>query len=501
MSESGESGIISFWKRPLWIVVALTILGGVLRWSGLFTELWLDEIWSVQLAAAADSWVEVLTGIRISNNHPLNTWWLMMWGERGGEMWWRLHSWLAGVAMIPVCYWVVRRGGGPTGAGIGAAVLVTVSFFNIVYASEARGYVMAMLCVVVGLGAIWGRPQSPGWRMVLLYQVSAVTGVLANAGYLVFWVALVLWHVGVVMWERRSWIEWLRGGRLLGLMHGPVGVLMVGYWWYVVRKFEWVGGGHLQYRGVLDQAAGWMFNCGWISWPSLFVIVIVILSLIWLWYRGWREASVFFLLAIFLMPWLVFRIAPPKATGYAHLVILLPQYFFIPGTLGLLATGWALADFLCVARPRGVRAIAVVLFTLSLLGAIPMLSTFYRYGRGGIGDAVREIANSSTPGEEILVGFNTPGRMPKEVLFHAERLPGDLGKRLRHIDQPEWKEAPPEWVVGLVTGPYPEKVRQFEARDSSNGDEILRYKLFEAYRYGEATGYHCLLFRRESSED
>ncbi|MEM7147051.1 MAG: hypothetical protein AAF591_18165 [Verrucomicrobiota bacterium] len=493
MSESGD---VSFLKRPWWVVGVLAVIGGVLRWPGLFTELWLDEIWSVDLAAEAGSWVEVLTEIRISNNHPLNTWWLMLWDGRGSEMWWRLPSWVAGVATIPAVYWVVRRGGGGVWAGVTGALLVTVSFFQVVYGSEARGYAVCLLCVVICLGALWGRPEAPGWGMVVLYWVAAVVGALANAGFLVFWGALVVWHSGVVIWGARTWDVVVRRAGVLGVMHGSVGVLFVLYWWFVVRNLEWQGAGHVRYEGALERAAEWMFNLGWMPWGLGVAVGMVLVSMWWFWWRGRGEVTLFLILSIFVMPWLAFQISPPKTTGFAHLVILLPQYFFIPGSLALLATGWVMGDVVCFARRGGVRAIGAIVVVVIVVGVIPLLSTFYRFGRGGIGEAVRAMAEQSSSEGEVLVGFNTPGRMPKEFLFHVRRLLGDDGERFRHTDQADWDEAPPEWVLGLVTGDYPDKLRRFEARNGPEGDVVLRYELVEGYPYGEATGYHCMLFRR-----
>jgi hypothetical protein len=500
--ERGRLGLPPGWVVSM--VVGLTVVGAVLRFPGLFTELWLDEIWSIELARSVEWWPEVLTKIRISNNHPLNTWVLMGWGEGRSEAWLRLHSWVAGVATIPLVYWVVRRGGGGGKAALAATFLVTVSFFHVVYASEARGYAVSFACVLISLGAMWRRPEGPGLGLVILFQVCAVMGALANAGFLVFWGALAVWHAGVVLGglfpiRKGGRRKALRSVGLLGVIHGPVGVLFVGYWWFYVRNLEWVGAGHMHFRGVLERVAEWMFNLGSLPLSLGAAMVFVLASLGWLWLRGFRMQAGLFALAVLVMPFLAFYFNTPKATGYAHLVVLMPQYFFVPASLGLIASGWALGDAMgWVGKRAWLGAVMLAVFAA---GAAPMLTSFYRDGRGGFGEAVEHMVATSPGGGEISVGLSQVARDPKELKYYIGRLPEAEAKRFVFPDRAHWAEDPPRWMVGLVTNTFPKKVDSFVARDVSDPDLELRFELERAYRYGEATGYHCLLFQREEERE
>ncbi|MEE8170830.1 MAG: glycosyltransferase family 39 protein [Phycisphaerae bacterium] len=71
-----------------------------------------------------------------------------------GFPWLRLPALLAGVACVPLSYVVLRRIIGHSGAII-AAVLVAFSGWAVRYATDARGYSLAMMLGLIAVGLIW----------------------------------------------------------------------------------------------------------------------------------------------------------------------------------------------------------------------------------------------------------------------------------------------------------------------------------------------------------
>src|SRR5512135_3181929 len=59
----------------LWLGAAgaMVLVGAVLRALAARGDLWLDEIWSIEWARKAGSFLGVFTNVHVDNNHYLNT--------------------------------------------------------------------------------------------------------------------------------------------------------------------------------------------------------------------------------------------------------------------------------------------------------------------------------------------------------------------------------------------------------------------------------------------
>lgn len=139
---------------PRHIVLAgcIVVLGAWLRFRGAQGDLWLDEIWSLNLTATLNAWHEVFWKLIHDNNHHLNTLWLYIVGE-GREAWiYRLASIVAGTLSILVVGWAVARDGA---AKMLIAMLLCAILYPLVhFGSEARGYGLMMLFTYVAFIAV-----------------------------------------------------------------------------------------------------------------------------------------------------------------------------------------------------------------------------------------------------------------------------------------------------------------------------------------------------------
>ena len=76
---------------------AAVALSAAIRLACSTGDLWLDEIWTLDLIGKGGPPSQVLS-VHHNNNHPLNTWFLYAIGDQGDSFWrYRVHSLVAGV--------------------------------------------------------------------------------------------------------------------------------------------------------------------------------------------------------------------------------------------------------------------------------------------------------------------------------------------------------------------------------------------------------------------
>jgi len=122
-------------------VGAVLIVGALLRIAAACGDLWLDEIWSIDIARRAGSWAAVFA-VHHDNNHLLNTIWLLFAGGSSHALWLRLPSLIAGTASIALAgIFVGRRS---RAGGLAAMILTAASYLLVLFGSEARGYGLAV---------------------------------------------------------------------------------------------------------------------------------------------------------------------------------------------------------------------------------------------------------------------------------------------------------------------------------------------------------------------
>jgi mannosyltransferase len=178
-------------------LAAITLAGLALRLLNLHESLWLDELhtgWVIR-----DDWSDVAWRANIGNQSPL--WFFGVKGivsVLGASEWTlRLASLLAGTALMPSAYVVVKRLVGEKShsveiAALLAAGLIAVDRTFIFYATEARPYATLQLVALWQLYLFWRNLQQPttatrlGWigLTALLFHLH-YTGLLVLLGEIV----------------------------------------------------------------------------------------------------------------------------------------------------------------------------------------------------------------------------------------------------------------------------------------------------------------------------
>jgi mannosyltransferase len=251
VSHSGlDSGRVSGSYRTLSLLIAITLIGGLLRVYRIGDKgLWLDEAFSVWLGwhSLVDlyGWI-----VRIDQHPPLYYTLLHLWMWLGdSEATVRSLSALFGTVTIPVIFLIGRRISG-SGVGLIAALILAVSPFHVRFAQETRMYTLltfnasvAILALVyllsdrrsatmmIGAQFLATLRSWPGARSSPAGATSRLGGLstdVAWLGYVVFTVAAMLSHNTAILFAvavnlfvagllvvRRRWPQHFAGESIL----------------------------------------------------------------------------------------------------------------------------------------------------------------------------------------------------------------------------------------------------------------------------------------------
>src|SRR5213593_3818870 len=163
-------------------------LAGAIRSAGLWKDLWLDEVWSLQVASGMRSALDVFT-LHHEINHYLNTLWLYWIGANAGNVQYHLLSFVCGVTAVAVAVVICRRRS--VAAAWIAFVLFSFSYELVAYSTEARGYAAAVLCALVAFDA-WERyTAKPRLLWASVYVVACMLGILSQPIFVAFLAAAI----------------------------------------------------------------------------------------------------------------------------------------------------------------------------------------------------------------------------------------------------------------------------------------------------------------------
>jgi hypothetical protein len=426
-----------------WIAAwsSLLLLGALVRWPGLFAQLWLDELWSLMLVSELDSPLGVFTAVHHDNNHWLNSLWLFALGDEQPAWAYHAPAWLAGVGTCALFGalggWLGRRGEGDPRLEVAlASLLGGVCYPLVVLGSEARGY-SSMLCF--GLLSVWSLVRYAETGRVgfaIGYALAGAFAFLSHLTYLHLFAGTALWAIHVVRREPGA------PRRLVDLHLIPLAAL--GLLWLIDLRHLEFGGGP---RSSIPQVIVWTASVAaggpearWlVGLVAGCVAVVVALELRAL--RADRRGEWVLMSAAIAYPMLVTAISRPP---FVH-----PRYFLIPlAVLQLIlvsAAGRAL-------RAGGWRRVAAgVLLGLIVVGHARRVAAFFEVGRGQYVEALTLIAERSR-GPATVSSDDVMTRMLVE--HHARGLTPPISFVMEE-DVLARGEGTDWWITGWVQGDGP----------------------------------------------
>ncbi|MCY2959464.1 MAG: hypothetical protein NTY35_04800 [Planctomycetota bacterium] len=428
-ATAASDGVGSTATFPWLAVLAATALAFALRVPALFQDPWIDEVWSWGLARSRSSILDVLT-IESSNSHALNTLWIWLLGDQPTFLLYRLPSLLFGLASVPLAARIALRHGRP--AAICAAWIVAVSYLSVVYATEARGYALLVLCSLLAFETAWTWLDTGDRRWLAASWACAAVGILAQTLFVVGWAAIALAVVLRIVREGRA----SRWGRIAAYLGVPVGLFVV--WWFVnVRHVFNAGAPPWDLAAVLTETLAWSLGLPVANWSLVLGAVlaagILVLDARLLASRGDRTWVAQVGVA------LVGSVATAILLRHEYLA---PRYFLVPLAFWSLSLARVLGHFAEVGRAGRVQAASIlVLFAAgNLAHAVP----FLRVGRGAIGDLVRAMATRSDA-RPIVVTGNYDFNVGALLEWHRRSLPA--GRELVYVPQKQLPPGGPDFAV------------------------------------------------------
>lgn len=460
-------------SRGIPVAVLLSALvGAALRLPGLLSEVWLDEIWSVQVAREATSAADFLLKVRTDNNHVLNSLWLyVVSGTSDGRLL-RLLSFAASVAAVALAAVAGARFG--RRAGVLAGALVALSFPLAALTTEARGYGLEHAFALGAFLALARHLDAPTPWSAAAFGVSAALGLLAHLSFVHVLAAAFAWSAWRIIRAPRP-----RGERLAafaGLWAFPA-AFAAGLWWVFARHL--VEGGGPLFTPLATAAETAALTLGlpdaWTSLALLSAAAVLAAGCLRL-RRDGDDAWIFFLVVVLVSPAIV--------VGAMRYTILRPRHISL-SILFLLVLLARVAAAL-VERGGAARAAAAAGLLVFAGGNLWRTGAFAREGRGHYREALREMTRKS-PGPLVTVGGDNDFRTGLTVAFHAATLPP--GVRIAYVTRESWPPAGPDWVIVHDTAP------DARAEDSIEPAGI-RYVLDREWRFYGPSGLCWFVYRK-----
>jgi hypothetical protein len=453
------------------IILAVAVL---FRCVGALNGLWLDEIWSLDLAATLASPGEVFTRLHHENNHYLNTLYIYLVGNRGDWPGYRIPSLLAGSGTLLMAWLIgLRRS---RADALCALVTVSFSYVLILYSSEARGYAAAVFCAFLAHYLLEEYLEHRRGATALGFALVTILGLLSHLMFVTVLCAAFLQSC------RRFQIERLPTGRtvssLAALFAGPLAFSLLLYW-VDIRKITEGGGDEVPLLAAFRNSLAWVLGTTpspLVSLASCLAAVAILAAGVLLLRRERRDLPLFYL-AIVLCPLLLALLR-----GSSSLYV---RHFLLAIAFLQLLFAFVLAD-LYRRIPRG-RVVSLLLLAAYLLPNLWNTSSLIRNGRGDFAEVVAYLA-TVTRGNEIRVGSDHDFRVGTLLRFQDKALL--RGKTLRDLGEKDWPPGGPEWLIYHKES-YEDPAPTYGELTDREGNH---YGLIRTFHTAPLTGFHWYIF-------
>jgi hypothetical protein len=450
------------------------VVGLVLRIAGARGDLWLDEIWSLDLARLAHSAMGVFTELHHDNNHHLNTLYLYLLGDGASPLCYRLAAVAAGSAAVAIV--ALRPLGGGRIEALASVVLVSLSYVLVHYSSEARGYALAAFFALAALHAMARYLETRRWAWAMLFAATAVLGILSHLTFLYVLLGLISWSSVEVFRTRPS-----RGPDATFLAcHGPP-LLAFALLWLVDLRYLVVGGtAPYEIANVLRELL--RSTLGLPRGPLELLGAVALLAAgyeVWRMARGERTEWIFFATALLGAPALVLLARP----GF-----LAPRYFLVSVPFFLLLVGSSLARLF--RRGGWWRTVAVLGLVVFVAGNGARIGRLLRDGRGHYREAFACMVEN-TRGGVVTVGGDHDWRTLMVLSHLAKEVPG--AEPIEYLGSGQWSPAAPLWVLRHDFSEEPRAEPGFLAPTGR------WYVLVRQFPYAGLSGWNWYLYRMASA--
>lgn len=483
-SETNLTRELSTLRRLSTITIFIFLVVGIgLRVHGAATELWLDEIWSINNVKDLSSPLEILGSLTSDNNHLINSLWLYFLSTHSHPLLLRAISVFFALGSLYLTYAI-----GNLRSPLHSAVfmtLIAVSYPVVIYSTEARGYAGLIFFLLLSFYHAVHWIKAAKISNALWLNCACALGVMAHFSFLQFLPALAIWCL-------LSRLKSGSGKKAVSetiFLFSPV-LAVVGWLYLTHIRFISEGSGPL--KGYLEVTINALsvsvggFEMSPISPWRLFVplglaVLVCITALIEIMKLRKEDDNLWmlYLTGIFVVPALTLFVMQPRVIFIRYF---LPAIMLLYLLLAGLFTRWLKDN-----SPKR-RYIGLIL----LLGYIALHGVtdtrFIYNGRGNYTGLTSEMLTAS-PNTTVSYSSDHDYRNPVLIEYLSERL-GEKN-RFRYIDHEAMKTVAhkPDWYITHSLDSTVEPQPDLMVAETA-------YSLHSSYYHTALSGFSGHLYRR-----
>ena len=468
--------------RPWRIVlVALVVLGAVLRIIGARGELCLDEVWTLGQLSLVTAPLQILVDLANDNNHILTSLWLYAaGGAQASPLWLRTLAIAFGAASV------VAAGAAMHGRGrasvIVAMALAAVAYPLVHYGSEARGYAGFVLFVLVSIACLARELETPDGRSRAILGAAIGLGLLSHLAMAPAATVLALWT---------AWVIFRRTGRLVATLVRTLAIFAPALMWtlavatfyaiaWLRHGFEY---GNFPFGAIKFIDAYGTLLALMIGIPPQVppaIVCAAALALVaaaaWRWRGDGDIMNGLYVGAIIVLPAAMLVARLPNTEFARH--FLFSAIVFLLFIAELFGRLW---------EQKGLRrAVALALLIACLAGNAASLARFYASGRGHYVDAISAMAAEGT----FTFASNHDFRNRMMTEFYGKKL----GVAATLIRAGHECDQPPAWWLSDSSQELPDRMVLGGARCT------LTFERRRVYPLWGLSGVRLTLYRRADGE-
>jgi len=411
------------------IVSAATLI----RFRSAFNDLWMDEIWSIELVRELHSALGVFTQTHHDNNHYLNSLFIYFLGQHGNWPGYRIPAEVAGIGTIVLAWFIGARQDRWT--AFFSILLVSFSYVLILYSSEARGYAPLIFFCFLCFLILHSFFENPRWQLAVMFSLGAILGFTSHLTFFIFLSASLVWF----------WVRLLRLRYSVPKIIGWTAACYAAPFIYLltlylvdVRYLQIGGGTPISVPEGYGATLAWALGGPNVPWLQSFTIAISVAGLLAglaILVRQRSEEWVFFLGAIVMFPLTM----PLFEHGTLHYV----RYFVVALGFLLLLFGRVLGWLFNFGRSgKIVTGLVCSLFVVLNGSAVVSL---LKFGRSHIAEAVNFMAQNTNEQSVASFGGEQDFRIQFVLAIYWREMMDD--KPAAYYDHDHWPAEGPEWVI------------------------------------------------------
>lgn len=198
-------------RNDLALLLFILLLAAILRTAGLNAPLWYDEIWTVD-THVRQPWGEMMREYSMNYHYFFSMKAKLFSQIFGDEAWaYRFPAVLFGVGTVGAIWWLAREVAGTRVAHI-SALLVALSYHQVWFSQNARGYTELAFWSVLGLIYFLRGVRRPTMGTWIAFGLTAAAAVFTHLTGAFFFVALgFIWLISLITGFGRNDLtrEWI----------------------------------------------------------------------------------------------------------------------------------------------------------------------------------------------------------------------------------------------------------------------------------------------------